>query len=505
MSAQPLRVGVLGAGTVGREVVRAFLERSTGWRRRRGAADPRRRRGPPTRHRRSGIPAELLTDAPAHLVADPDIDVVVEVMGGAEPARTLVAAALAAGKRVVTANKHIVAHHGPELERLARAAGVTFRFEAAVGGGIPLLGPIAQDLAANRITRVRGIVNGTTNYMLTAMTREGRDYAEVLAEAQAKGYAEADPTADVEGLDALNKLVILARLAFGEWIDPSVIGNRPGTTTGATGLPGITGVTAEDVAALAGRAGCSASSPRRGSPRTARSRPPSSPPRSRPIRPSGAATACSTGSRSTRPRWAGSPSRGQVPAGPPPVPRSSATSSRSPGASARRGPARRPPRALPPPGAAGRRRVRRGALGRLLPGRGLIADDHAARPPPPRRALPRVPPVTDATPVVSLGEGATPLVAARRLGEAIGVPNLHLKIEGLNPTGSFKDRGMVVAVAKAIEEGARSVICASTGNTSAIGRRLRRRGRPRVRRRAAGRQDRRWASCSRRWSSARGW
>ena len=103
---------------------------------------------------------------------------------------------------------------------------------------------------------MRGIVNGTTNYMLTAMTREGRDYAEVLAEAQAKGYAEADPTADVEGLDALNKLVILARLAFGEWVDPAAIGDRPGTTTGVPGLPGITGVTAEDVAALArGRQG----------------------------------------------------------------------------------------------------------------------------------------------------------------------------------------------------------------------------------------------------------
>ena len=116
------------------------------------------------------------------------------------------------------------------IERLARETGAVLRFEAAVGGGIPLLGPIAQDLAANRIARVRGVVNGTTNYILTAMAREGRDYAGVLREAQAKGYAEADPTADVEGLDAVNKLVILARLAFGAWISPDAVSTRPGWT-----------------------------------------------------------------------------------------------------------------------------------------------------------------------------------------------------------------------------------------------------------------------------------
>ena len=253
MSVLPLRVGVIGAGIVGREVVRAFLEHST----RLAPAD-----GAPLvlagvaekfteRAIAFGIPEALLTDAPAHLVASGDIDVVVETMGGDEPAHMLIRTALQAGKSVVTANKHVIAHYGPELESIARATGATLRFEAAVGGGIPLLGPIAQDLAADRISRVRGIVNGTTNYMLTAMAREGRDYADVLKEAQAKGYAEADPTADVEGLDAVNKLVILVRLAFGAWIDPAMIGNCPGTIHGGNGAPGITGVTAQDVAMLA--------------------------------------------------------------------------------------------------------------------------------------------------------------------------------------------------------------------------------------------------------------
>jgi homoserine dehydrogenase len=252
MSRAPLRVAVLGAGTVGLEVVRGLLERSD----RLCATD-----GAPLilagvacrnvdRAREAGIPADLLTDAPAHLVAAPDTDVVVELMGGDEPARTLIAAALGAGKPVVTANKHVVAHHGPDLEAIARRAGVAFRFEAAVGGGIPILGPLGADLAANDVTRVRGIVNGTTNYILSAMARDGLSYSSVLADAQARGYAEADPAGDVEGDDAVNKLVILARLAFGQWLEPGSVARRPPTVRG-WGEPGIVGVDADAIAGAA--------------------------------------------------------------------------------------------------------------------------------------------------------------------------------------------------------------------------------------------------------------
>jgi homoserine dehydrogenase len=251
----PLRVAVLGAGTVGGSVVRAFLERPEKLAPFDGArlvlAGVAVRDLAKARDR--GIPAELLTDAPAHLVADPEIDVVVELMGGDEPAHTLVAAALGAGKQVVTANKHVIAHHGPELEAIARRTGGALRFEAAVAGGIPILSPLAADLAANTVSRVRGIVNGTTNFILTSMGEFGRSYDEVLAEAQANGYAEADPRGDVEGDDAVNKLVLLARLAFGSWLEPASVLRTPPSVRGR-GKPGITGVTSDEMegAALLG-------------------------------------------------------------------------------------------------------------------------------------------------------------------------------------------------------------------------------------------------------------
>jgi homoserine dehydrogenase len=248
----PLRVGVLGAGTVGREVIRALLERPqslapSGGRSLVLVAVAARHLD---RHIAGGIPEGLLSDAPAHLVASPDVDVIVELLGGDEPARTLISAALSVGKPVVTANKHVLAHHGPDIERVVRRSGAAFRFEAAVGGGIPVLAPLAFDLAANRIDRIRGIVNGTTNYILTEMGREGCPYATVLAEAQAAGYAEADPRGDVEGDDAVNKAVILARLAFGAWVAPAAVPRRPPSLSGR-GQPGITGVTLDELRAAA--------------------------------------------------------------------------------------------------------------------------------------------------------------------------------------------------------------------------------------------------------------
>jgi len=256
MSVSPsLRVAVLGAGTVGAAVVRGFLQRPQ----KMAPFDGARLELVGVADRfmdrviAAGVPAELVTDAPANLVADPGVDIIVELLGGDEPARTLIAAALGAGKRVVTANKHVIAQHGPGLEAIARERGGILRFEAAVGGGTPILSPLAADLAANVVGQVRGIVNGTTNFILTAMREQGRGYADVLAEAQSKGYAEADPRGDVEGDDAVNKIVILARLAFGAWLRPGDVLATPATLRGP-GRPGITGVTAGEVAA-AGRLG----------------------------------------------------------------------------------------------------------------------------------------------------------------------------------------------------------------------------------------------------------
>ena len=163
---------------------------------------------------REGVDASLLTDNWKEIVEDPEISIVIEVMGGIEPAKTMILEALCAGKNVVTANKDLVAVHGRELLDAAQENQVDFLFEAAVAGGIPIIRPLKQCLAANEIDEVIGIVNGTTHYILTKMFEDGMDFSEALAKATELGYAEADPTADVEGLDAGRKVAILASIAF---------------------------------------------------------------------------------------------------------------------------------------------------------------------------------------------------------------------------------------------------------------------------------------------------
>lgn len=159
----------------------------------------------------------------APILADPEVRVVAEMMGGAHPAYEFTRAALEAGKSVVTSNKEVVATFGAELLEIARAHGVFYLFEASVGGGIPIIRPLRDDLSSNRILSVSGILNGTTNFILTEMGESGTTFASALAEAQKRGYAEADPTADVEGLDAARKIVILAALSFGVLLSPAEI------------------------------------------------------------------------------------------------------------------------------------------------------------------------------------------------------------------------------------------------------------------------------------------
>ena len=211
-----VHVGLLGFGTVGGGVVQIFQNNAAMMARKTGAELHIKKilvrdlKKPRAVH----CDAALTTD-PADILNDPEIQIVVELLGGEEPAHSLMLAALQNGKHVVTANKDVIARHGRELFAAAEQQGVNLLFEASVGGGIPIIRPLKRCLAANRITEVMGIVNGTTNYMLDKMTTDGVDFATVLAEAQAKGYAEAQPTADVGGWDAARKISILASIAFG--------------------------------------------------------------------------------------------------------------------------------------------------------------------------------------------------------------------------------------------------------------------------------------------------
>lgn len=216
-----IKVGLLGYGTIGSGVVKAFQGN--------GELLSRRLGGPVELVRIADLdittprpvmvePALLTTDAAA-ILDDPSINVVIELIGGYEPARTFVLRAIAGGKHVVTANKALLARHGEEIFRAAEEAGVEVMFEAAVGGGIPIISAIKENLGVNRFQSVFGILNGTCNYILTRMTEEGEDFAKVLADAQAKGYAEADPTFDVEGIDTAHKLALLSSLCFGTRVD----------------------------------------------------------------------------------------------------------------------------------------------------------------------------------------------------------------------------------------------------------------------------------------------
>jgi len=171
-----------------------------------------------SKSRAFALPEELVTTDPSAVVSDPEVRLVVELMGGQDPAGDLVLAALEGGKPVVTANKELLAARGPELVAAAARSGVPLLFEAAVGGGIPIIRPLAETLAGEPVQRVMGIVNGTTNHILTDMAESGTSYEDALAEAQRLGYAEADPTADVSGADAAAKAAILASLAFGTWV-----------------------------------------------------------------------------------------------------------------------------------------------------------------------------------------------------------------------------------------------------------------------------------------------
>jgi homoserine dehydrogenase len=237
--ASSLRVGLLGCGNVGGALVRLLVDEQARITARTGielslsAVAVRSR----SREREAPIPAGVLTTDASAVVADPEVDVVVEVIGGIEPARTLILTALKSGKPVITANKELLANCGAELFEAAASSGVDLLFEAAVAGGIPLIRPLRESLAGESIRRVMGIVNGTTNFILTRMTEDATSYHDALAEAQSLGYAERDPTADVEGFDAAAKAAILANVAFGARV-----------VAGDVYREGIAGVTESDIA-----------------------------------------------------------------------------------------------------------------------------------------------------------------------------------------------------------------------------------------------------------------
>jgi len=239
MSGETIKIGLLGLGTVGRGVYRIITDNAENIKRKVGV-------GVEIKIILEKDTAKLLdldidlskqTTDIMDIIGDPEIKIVVELLGGINPTLDYVSRVLEHGKSVVTANKDMIAAHGKQLFALSQANHADLLFEASVGGGIPIISTLKQSLAANRITQIIGIVNGTTNYMLTKMTEEGSDFADVLQEAQAKGYAEADPTADIEGYDAARKLAILASIAFNSRV-----------VLDDVYVEGITKITAADIA-----------------------------------------------------------------------------------------------------------------------------------------------------------------------------------------------------------------------------------------------------------------
>lgn len=233
-----MNVAVLGCGTVGSGVVKLLSQNNEPIARRAGDDIVVRKVLERDREKcyRLGLSDEMICQDIAQIVNDPDIDVVVELIGGIEPAFSFIIQAMSNGKHVVTANKDLIAVKGRELFDTAEKNGVDFAFEASVGGGIPIISPLKQSLAGNRIQEVIGILNGTTNYILTKMSKEGSDFSEVLREAQELGYAEADPSSDVGGLDAARKIAILASIAFNSRV-----------TFDDVYVEGITSITARDI------------------------------------------------------------------------------------------------------------------------------------------------------------------------------------------------------------------------------------------------------------------
>ena len=222
---EPLNIALIGCGTVGGGVAKLLLEQPERLAARAGRPLVLRRVmvRDLDKPRAVRLPRELLTTDLQQVVRDPNIQVAVELVGGVDWARRAVLSLLEAGKDVVTANKALLAQHGAEVFDAARRHGRAVAFEASVAGGVPIIAALAQSLAANQIIALQGILNGTSNFILTAMTEGGRSYSDALAEAQRRGYAEADPTLDVNGADAAHKLAILAHIAFGVAVPLSAI------------------------------------------------------------------------------------------------------------------------------------------------------------------------------------------------------------------------------------------------------------------------------------------